>query len=112
MPVKDRNPFAPNNAAEEGKADVGVTDPFTTPVNVVKCPVCGETKHEKIETTNTPTEVLRNCKSCGNKWSCGSVGGKHFIPITDEQKISPREPDPLDDVPDDFRMSGTDKWFD
>lgn len=111
MPVKDRNPFGPNTV-EEGKADIGVTDPFKTPVAVIKCHVCGETKHEQIETKNTPTQVLRHCKTCGNDWSCGNVGGLIPVPITDDQKMAPRTPDPEEDIPPDFRLSGTDEWFD
>jgi len=108
MPVKDRNPFGPS-ADAPSTADVGVADPFDRPDSVVKCPVCSERDPDKIGTQNTPTQILRNCKTCGNKWSCGNVGGAYMIPISEEL----RRPAPVDedDIPDDFRLSGTDRWF-
>lgn len=108
MPVRDKNPFGPSTE-EVGKADVGVSDPFESPESVVKCPVCSEKKPEKINTRNTPTQILRICTTCGNQWSCGNVGGAYMIPISPEM----RRPQVLeeDDVADDYRLSGTDRWF-
>ncbi len=108
MPVRDRNPFG-REEEEVGKADAGVSDPFGRPESVVTCPVCGEKDPSKIGTHNTPSQILRNCKVCGNRWSCGNVGGAYMVPITEEM----RRPQPEEDVeaPEDFRMSGTDRWF-
>lgn len=111
MPVKDRNPFGPNTV-EEGKADVGVSDPFSKPTNVVKCAMCGEMNPEKLTSHNTPTQIIRGCKSCGNKWSCGNVGGLMPVEITEAEMMPPQAPDPAEDVPDDPRLSGTERWFD
>ena len=108
MPVKDRNPFG-TGTLEEGKADIGVSDPFERPQAVVKCPVCDERTPEKIGTRNTPSQILRDCKTCGNTWSCGTVGGAYMVPIT-EDMTRPQIED--EDIPEDFRMSGTDRWFD
>lgn len=110
MPVNDRNPFGPSTP-EESKADIGVSDPLAKPPNVVKCPVCEESRAEQIATHNTPTQILRTCKTCGNKWSCGNVGG--LIPVEHTgQVLTPEPPDPEEDIPPDFRLSGTDEWFD
>lgn len=108
MPVKDRNPFGPDEAAPS-KADAGITDPFERPQAVVTCPVCGEKTPEKITTRNTPSQILRQCTVCGNEWSCGSVGGAYMVPITEDmmRPAIPEEPD----TPDDVRLSGTERWF-
>ncbi len=109
MPVKDRNPFGPT-LEEPSTADNGVTDPFERPQSVVKCPVCDEKDPNKIGTHNTPSQILRQCKTCGNKWSCGTVGGAYMVPIGEDDM----RPQPVEepDIPDDFRLSGTEQWFD
>lgn len=109
MPVKDRNPFG-HTPEEPSKADSGVSDPFERPQGLVKCPVCDEKDPEKIGTQNTPTQILRTCRTCGNKWSCGNVGGAYMIPITEADMRQQPVEEP--DIPDDFRLSGTDHWFD
>jgi len=112
MPVKDRNPFG---ESEISKADIGAKNPFDKHDAVVECPVCNERTPEKIGTRNTPTQILRSCRTCGNEWSCGNVGGAIMVPITNEMlrpptgaEIAAAEPD----VPEDFRLSGTESWFD
>lgn len=109
MPVKDKNPFG-HSTDKPSTADVGVVDPFENAQAVVQCPVCQEKAPEKIETRNTPTQILRICRTCGNKWSCGNVGGAYMVPISDDLRRPQTEE--VEDLPDDFRMSGTDRWFD
>jgi ribosomal protein L37AE/L43A len=111
MPVKDRNPFGPNTV-EEGKADVGVEDPFTKPTNVIKCPVCGEGRHEMIECGRNTMGIVRTCRTCKNVWSGGTVGGAVSAPVTDDQMMPPPAPDPEEDVPPDIRLGGSDGWWD
>lgn len=112
MPVKDRNPFGEEEAVG---ADPGGPSPFAKHDTVVECPVCNERTPEKIATRNTPTQILRHCNTCGNEWSCGSVGGLAMTPITEEMRrphtgseLAAAEPD----MPDDFRLRGTEDWFD
>lgn len=107
MPVKDRNPFGQDVEAT-GSADEGLPNPFERPQSVIECPMCLERDPAKIATHNTPSQILRECVVCGNKWSCGTVGGAYMIPIAESPSLSVNtEPD----IPEDYRMSGTDRWF-
>lgn len=110
MPVKDRNPFGSSPDEQPSKADVGAPDPFDAGQGVVVCPVCKERRPEKIGTRNTPSQILRNCTTCGNQWSCGTVGGAYMVPITEDMRRPPAPEE--EDIAEDFRLSGTERWFD
>lgn len=110
MPVKDRNPFG--QEVEVGKADAGASNPFDR--SPIQCPVCQEKDPAKIGTQVTPSQTLRICNVCGNKWSCGNVGGAVMVPLAEvpeELKRPPSEAEIDNEIPEDFRLSGTDRWF-
>lgn len=105
MPVRDRNPFGPDAAPDStvSKADAGVADPFQTPQDLVKCPTCAECVPEKIKTTTIGAQIYRTCSTCGNKWAGGSLGAA--------PPVIPGRQQEEEDIPDDPRLSGTERWF-
>jgi hypothetical protein len=109
MPVRDKNPWGgsdlPSDAKHEAPKDLH--DP--TEALVIKCPICGERTPEKIATQNTPSQILRKCKTCGNQWSCGNVGGAYEAPLGNPNPINAFVDD--EELPPDPRLSGTERWF-
>jgi hypothetical protein len=71
MAVRSHNPFeeSQNNPFEQK------SNPFEGIVGVIRCPVCQEKDADKLDNRNTPYQVIRICKTCGNQWSCGNAGG-------------------------------------
>lgn len=106
MPVKDRNPFGGADEPVEGAA-LAERSNSSVEHGVVKCPVCDERNPSKISTRNTPSQILRTCAVCGNQWSCGTVGGAYF----GEDRHLPQAISNDEDLPDDVRLSGTERWF-
>lgn len=102
-----KNPF---ETPEENPFEKGSSSPFDrTGTSVVRCPVCQNSDPNKLDNHNTPHEILRSCLVCGNKWSCGNVGGLSNLPPrvdTEPPPEEPWDPEPTSQPLDDFRTRG------